>query len=201
MTIWCRTALPPRLELEVDAIFVGFDADTGVALSKCYGDVEEVHASGSRSGLWARRCSTPRRNGRTSASLATGRPRTSGSWGASWPSSPPARWPSFTGTRRANQTVELRDEIVTMGVEAFDCWYGMMELSSLAGCELLLAGSRSAAARADAEQRRRDPVVRVPGVRGHRQRHGHHPWERAAAVRKGVCSVDGASVSFKPSSC
>ena len=74
-------------------------------------------------------------------------------------------------------------------------------LSSLAGCELLLAGSRSAAARADAEQRRRDPVVRVPGVRGHRQRHGHHPWERAAAVRKGVCSVDGASVSFKPSSC
>ena len=74
----------------------------------------------------------------------------------------------------------------------------MIELSSLAGCELLLAGSRSAAARADAEQRRRDPVVRVPGVRGHRQRHGHHPWERAAAVRKGVCSVDGASVRFKP---
>jgi len=32
----------------------------------------------------------------------------------------------FTGTRRADQTVELRDEIVTMGVEAFDCWYGMM---------------------------------------------------------------------------
>ena len=165
------------------------------------GDVEEVHASGTRSRLWARRCSTPRRNGRTSASLATGRPRTSGSWGASWPSSPPARRPSFIGTWRADQTVELRDEIVTMGVEAFDCWYGMIELSSLAGCELLLAGSRSAAARADAEQRRRDPVVRVPGVRGHRQRHGHHPWERAAAVRKGVCSVDGASVSFKPSSC
>jgi len=107
----------------------------------------------------------------------------------------------FTGTRRADQTVELRDEIVTMGVEAFDCWYGMMELSSLAGCELLLAGSRSAAARADAEQRRRDPVVRVPGVRGHRQRHGYHPWERVAAVRKGVCSVDGASVRFKPNSC
>ena len=99
---------------------------------------------------------------------------------------------------RSNSGAERR-EIVTMGVEAFNCWYGMIELS-LAGCELL-AGSRTAAARADAEQRRRDPVVRVPGVRGHRQRHGRHPWERAAAVRKGVCSVDGASVRFKPNSC
>ena len=43
MTICCRTALPPRLELEVDAIFVGFDADTGVALSKCYASRKYMH--------------------------------------------------------------------------------------------------------------------------------------------------------------
>jgi len=46
----------------------------------------------------------------------------------------------FTGTWKADQTVELRDEIITTGVETFD-WYGLMELFrlSLTGLELLAA--------------------------------------------------------------